>query len=108
MPVDQAQLESWKQQHPRGVQEITVTVAAADLAVGYLKPADRNLIAVALSKVTKNQILEAGEFLLQNCWLGGDPRMNPAASLADDDVIVAAAMQAASTVNILDASVKKL
>jgi len=101
------QIARWKQQH-RDVLQITVEVGPGDQAICYLKPADRNIIAFALKQVMSKNLLEAGEFLLRNCWLGGDERMQDGGSQADDRIIVAAAIEAAGTIDLLSAASKKL
>lgn len=101
------QVARWKQQH-REVLEVRVQVAEGDEAIAYLKPADRNVIAFALTKVMSKQLLEAGEFLLRNCWLGGDERMKDGSPVADDRIIVAGAIEAAGTLDLLSSSSRKL
>jgi hypothetical protein len=105
-PVD-ARVAQWKAQH-REVHEIRVNISEADEAVCYIRNPDRNVIAYALTKTMNKQLLEAGEFLLLNCWLGGDERCNPASPAAYDPAIVAAAMEAAGIIELLSSSSKKL
>jgi hypothetical protein len=102
--ITQAQLDGWKKQFG-DVHQIDVIVSKDDTATCYIKPADsdRNIVAAAMSKFNKGQLLETGEFMLQNCWLGGDVRCKDEAKIA-----IAAAMQAAGTIEFLESSSKKL
>lgn len=102
-----AKVAQWKQQF-REVFEIRVQVATADEAVCYIRNPDRNILAFSLTKVMNKQLLEAGEFILMNCWLGGDERCNPNSPQAFDPAIVAAAMEAAQSIELLAATSKKL
>jgi hypothetical protein len=101
-----AQVAKWKHQH-REVTEITVTLQDGSEASCFIHNPDRNVIAFALTKVMNKQLLEAGEFLLMNCWLGGDEQCNPNNPKAYDPAVVAACLQAAQTVELLAASSKK-
>ena len=102
-----AKIAQWKQQN-REVTEIRVMVAPGDEAVCYLKNPDRNITAYALTRTMNKQLLEAGEFLLRNCWLGGDERLNPDSPQAFDPAIIAASMEAAQCVEMLASTSKKL
>lgn len=100
--VTPEQLKAWKDKYNKNgqkVQKISVEVAEGDTAVGYLKPPTRDHKAIALTSFNNGKILETGEFLIQNCWLGGDERIknNPA-------VNEAAAVQANGIVNFLKGS----
>ena len=96
--VSKEQLKAWKSKHGK-VFKIEVEVSADDIAVGYLKQPNRDHKAVALTLYAQNKILETGEFLLQNCWLGGDDRLQDGDEVADS-----AAVQANSIVNFLKGS----
>lgn len=102
-----AKLANWKTQH-REVTEIRVQIAEGDEAIGYIHNPDRNIIAYSLTRIMNKQVLEGGEFILRNCWLGGDERLNPDSSAAYDPAVVAAAMQAARSIEMLSATSKKL
>jgi len=79
------------------VHTIKVNVDKDDVAVGYLKPPTRNIKAAALSMYSQNKILESGEFLRDNCWLGGDERLK-----TDGDIADTAAMAASGIFKMLD------
>lgn len=104
--VTPEQIENWKQQYGE-VSALEVRVSAEDTAVAYLKPADRNVVAFALSKTMQNKLLEAGEFILINTFIGGDERLRLKGQ-AEGPVQIAAAIAAAQSVELLDAQVKKL
>lgn len=82
------QIEAWKKEHKK-VHILKVTVAEGDIAVGYLKAPSRNHKATALSMYSQNKVLECGEFLRDNCWLGGDERLKINSDIADSAAIVA-------------------
>jgi hypothetical protein len=103
--VTDAQLKEWKDKYNKNgqkVQKISVEVSEGDTAVGYLKPPTRDHKAIALTSFNNGKILETGEFLIQNCWLGGDERIknNPV-------VNEAAAVQANGIVNFLKGSLEE-
>jgi hypothetical protein len=83
--------------------ELSVQDEAGNAITGYLKKPSRNVIARAMSLLAQNKILEAGEFVLENCFAGGDQRL-----LEDEDLKTAAAMQAIQSVQVLDGELKKL
>ena len=94
--ITKDQIEAWKKEHKK-VHTIKVTVAEGDVAVGYLKPPSRNIKAAALSMYSQNKILESGEFLRDNCWLGGDERLK-----TDSDIGVTAAISASGIFKMMD------
>lgn len=96
VPVDQ--IAAWKRKYD-SVHKITIEVSEGDKAVGYLRSPNRDHKAIALSLYQQNKPLETGEFLLQNCWLGGDERLKDDEKIADS-----AAIQANSIVNFLKGS----
>lgn len=96
--VPSEELKKWKTKFGK-VHKITVEVTEDDTAVGYLKPPNRDHKAIALSMFNQNKILETGEFLLQNCWLGGDERLK-----TSEEISESAAVQANSIVNFLKGS----
>lgn len=102
-----AKIAQWKTQH-REVHEIRVQVPGGEDAVCYICNPNRNILAYALTKTVSKQLLEAGEFILMNCWLGGDERCNPNSPGAFDPIVVAAAIEAANSIEILAANSKKL
>ncbi|MCC3159520.1 hypothetical protein LJ737_19920 [Hymenobacter sp. 15J16-1T3B] len=85
--------------------ELTVTTEGGETVTGYLSKPQRAHVARSMSLIGQSQIYEAGEFLLENLLIadGSDPRI-----LADEDVKMAAAMQAVQAVKVLDGSLKKV
>lgn len=100
--ITQEQLAAFKKAHT-DVFKISVKRADGTKAVCYLKPADRNVTAMAMSKMGANKLLEAGEALLTNCWLAGDEDIK-----TNDKLYVAAAQQAYSAFDIPESEVEKL
>ena len=92
------QIEAWKQEY-KTVYTIAVKTPDGGEAVGYLRKPKRDHKAVSLSLYAQNKILEAGEFLRDNCWLGGDARLK-----SDEDIADTAAVQASGIVKFLDAT----
>lgn len=82
------QIEQWKKEH-KTVHTLTVTTPEGEDIKGYLKPPTRNHKAIALSMYNQNKVLECGEFLRDNCWLGGDERLKTDSDIADSAAIVA-------------------
>ena len=105
MQVEQTQLEAWKQQYG-DIKAIEVTIADGDVAVAYLKPADRNVVAYGLTKSIKSQIVEAGEFVLKNCYVGGDERLKLTGAVAENKAQLTAAIAAASLLEMFEVEVK--
>jgi hypothetical protein len=104
---EDARVANWKLQH-REVHEISVEISEGDVAKCWIKNPDRNVMAWCLTRTLNKQLLEAGEFLLINCWLGGDERCNPNSPAAFDPAVVAAALTAAQSLEMLASSSKKL
>jgi len=86
--ISPEQIEAWKKEHKK-VYKLSVTVTEGDVAVGYLKKPSRNHKATAMSMYSQNKILESGEFLRDNCWLGGDERLRTSEDIADTAAIKA-------------------
>ena len=105
MTTTPEQINAWKQEHG-DIKAIHVTMADGDVAVAYLKPADRNVVAYGLTKSMSNKIVEAGEFVLKNCFIGGDERLKLTGPTADTKPQLAAAIAAASLLEMLDVEVK--
>ncbi len=85
---------------------IEVKVSDDDTAVAYLKPADRNVMAYALQRVAKDQMLEPGEFILKNCFVGGDDRLRLTTGQAENKLQISAALAAVGLVQTLETIVK--
>lgn len=72
------------------------------VATAYLKEPGRNVVARALSLIAQTKPLEAGEFILENCFVGGDNTI-----LENEKLKMSAAMQAVALVELLDGELKK-
>jgi len=97
------QISIWKKENSE-VHEITVEVVPGiEHGVGYLKGASRDVAARAMTMYTQSKILETGEFIINNCWLGGDERLK-----SDEKIAMAAAVEANQLVEFMTSSVKKL
>ena len=108
MEATPEQIEAWKKQYGAGnVFEVKVRVSANDAAFCYLKKAGRNVVAPALSLIAANQLLKAGEMILDNCIIAGDARFTAGAE-GGEDVRMAGALQAASVVELMEAEIRKL
>jgi hypothetical protein len=103
--VTQEQIEAWKGQHEE-VFQLDVTIKEGDVATAYLKPADRNVMAIALQRVAKDQMVEPGEIILKNCWLGGDERLQLTGAQAESRAQVAAAIAAVALVKNMEVTIK--
>lgn len=102
--ITEDQIEAWKKKYGK-VHVLKVIVKkddnnkVVDEAVGYLKQPARNHKATAMSMYAQHQILECGEFLRDNCWLGGDERLKSDKNIADT-----AAIQANGIIQFMDGS----
>jgi hypothetical protein len=77
--ITQEQFDAWKKEHG-DIHTISV-YDDSQTKTCYLKPPGRNVVAVMMTRHANKQILEAGEFAIQNCWLGGDDSLrNPSSS----------------------------
>lgn len=95
-------LEQLKAEHG-DVQTLTLTSDnGTTVAVAYLKPAGRPIVARALSLISQSKILEAGEYILENCFVAGDDKV-----LSDEFVKMSASMKAVELVKLLDGELKK-
>jgi len=99
--VSEAQIEAWKQKH-KEVHTLTVEVSDNDHAVCYLRKLNRDHIAIALSLYNQDKLLECGEHIVQNAWLGGDERCK-----IHEDIAIGAAIQANKLITFLNGSIKK-
>lgn len=97
--ITQEQIAEWKKKYKTDkLHKLTVKVSGNDTAIGYLRPPSREVKATALSMYSQNKILECGEFIRDNCWLGGDERLQSSGDIADT-----AAIQASGVIKFLDA-----
>lgn len=100
--VSDEQIKIWKKKH-KEVTQIFVKISEDDTAYGYLKKPSRDHKAIAVSMYAQHQLMETGEFLLDNCWLGGDDRL-----LNDEDARQSASIQARNIVNFLEGGSQRM
>lgn len=101
--VTREQIEKWKKQYGE-VHVVEVKVEKGENVVGYLKPVkERNIYASVFSFMQAGKLLEAGEVILANCYLGGDELIK-----TDEQVAASAAMAAYNVFKLPEATVKKL
>ena len=96
--VTQEEVTAWLKEHKK-LHTITVTDAQGKEHTAYLKPLNRNLAAVVCSNYSKNQTLQAGEFILENCFLGGNQTI-----LDNEDLKLSASVEANKLFDPLPAS----
>jgi hypothetical protein len=102
--ITQEQLDQWIKEHGKdNVKRIDVTVAQGDVATCYIKKPDRNVYALAISMFNQDKVLECGELVMVNCWLGGDTRCK-----TDDYIAISAAMKAKDAVTFYTATLKNV
>lgn len=93
------QIAEWKKKYKTDkLHKLTVKDKTGNPIVGYLRPPNREVKATALSMYSQNKILECGEFIRDNCWLGGDERLKMNGDIADT-----AAVQASGIIKFLEA-----
>ena len=99
------QLAAWKKEYEKDgpIKIIKLIVSPTEHSYGYLKPAggSRIIVAKAMSLHHQKLILETGEFILNNCWLGGDPRMT-----TDPKMSINAATFASQTIDFMQGSME--
>lgn len=97
--ISPEQISEWKKKYKtEKLHKLTVKDKDGNPIVGYLKPPGREIKATALSMYSQNKILECGEFIRDNCWLGGDERLKMSGDIADT-----AAIQASGIIKFLEA-----
>lgn len=97
--ITSEQIAEWKKKYKTDkLHKLTVKDKDGNPVVGYLRPPGREIKATALSMYSQNKILECGEFIRDNCWLGGDERLKMSGDIADT-----AAIQASGIIKFLEA-----
>lgn len=104
------EIKALKSEHQTDeLHEIEVIVAKndedepIDIAVGYIKEPNRNVVAMAMKKMSASDLVGAGDIIIANCFVSGDERLKK-----DKKVSVAASVQAANAVDLLTGSIKKV
>jgi hypothetical protein len=107
--VTAEQYQQWADQFHGKILDITVIHPISKQQLGcYLKPMGRNELSMALTFQTNKQLLEGGEVILENCWLGGNEKLrNPGTDVFDQQAASAAAMQAWKNLTLAEAKAIK-
>lgn len=96
------QEQELKKTHGR-VRKIKVTQKDGSVSACYCKYPDRNVVALALSKRGQNKVLEAGETILDNCFVAGDEQCKSV-----DAMRISASMECYELLDFLEASSEEL
>lgn len=102
------QIAAWKKEYGEGnILRIDVAVSKTDIATGYFvlphaKGNDKSLgiYSRAIQKLQDKDTVGAGVFLISNCFLSGDPRIQG----TDSRVHVSAAAEIVSKIDFFSAS----
>ncbi|MDF7813607.1 hypothetical protein [Hymenobacter sp. YC55] len=102
MEVAAKTLDELKKEHG-DVQTLTLKDKAGNVvAVAHLKEPGRSVVARSMSLIAQNKPMEAGEFILENCFVGGNDQV-----LTNEKLKMSAAMQVIALVELLDGELKK-
>ncbi|MCS7027365.1 MAG: hypothetical protein NZ519_01245 [Bacteroidia bacterium] len=95
MEITEKQIQEWKQKYGE-VYAVTV-----EDKIGYLRKPDRKILSAA--NVYANDSIKYNEFILKNCWLGGDT------SLMDEDAcFFALCKKLGELIEVKEAELKKI
>ncbi len=101
-------IANWKKEHGADrVFAIEMPTGDNEVSVCYFRKPNRIHIANAMSHVMREQVIEAGESVLDATWLGGDERCK---SLEDKytDYRVGTAWRLYESVKVFDAIIKNV
>lgn len=91
------QIESWKEKY-KTVHKLTIEDKTA-----YLRKPDRRTLSLAMTKISKGDIMGGSEAILENCWLGGDTEIK-----TDDDLFMGAVGKVGELIQVKEAELEKL
>lgn len=91
------QIEDWKAKY-KTVHKLTIEGKTA-----YLRKPDRRTLSLAMTKISKGEIVGGSEAILENCWLGGDTEIK-----TDDDLFMSAVMKVGDLIQVKEADLEKL
>lgn len=94
--------QALKVKHGR-IRKVKVKLKEGGFSVCYCKYPDRDVIASAMTKRGQNRILEAGETILDNCFVAGDDQCKSV-----DAIRISAAMECYELLDFLEASSEDL
>lgn len=110
--ADKKQIEDWKKDLESrdldtDIHEVRIDSSkeanGKEFSYGYVHAPERIHISKVMSLLGKAEVVQAGEYILNNLWLGGDPRIK-----TDKRLNFNAAMQVSSVIEFRDTTVKKL
>jgi hypothetical protein len=97
------QIKEWKKQYG-DIHVVSTDIKEGNRVTCYLKPVtERHQYAAIYSYIGANKLVEAGELILKNCWLGGDEIIK-----TNDKVNVSVAMAAYQAMDLPTSHVKKI
>ena len=100
--VSKSRMASWKKEFGK-VHKIEVKVSESEKVTGYLREPSRDQYGTCAQIAQKKTALAGGEFILNNCWLGGDDRIK-----SDDKVYISAAISAMELFDFLPSSISEV
>ena len=98
--ISKQQIDAWKAKYG-DVFKISVG-EGEDKKSCYLRKPNRKELGAA-SSIGTSDPLKFNEFILNNCWLGGDPEIK-----TDDTLFLSVAPKLANLIEIKDAELEKL
>lgn len=98
--ISEAELKALKEKHRTiYILEVPANDEGTEIAMGYLKPIDRQLMGALLAQ---NDEIVQREMMLNNLWLTGDDRIKK-----DDEMFFAAARMLPKVMMVRKAQLKK-
>ena len=103
----QPEIEEWKKKYGEdNVKKVTVEVAENDTAIMYFldpkaSPKRRSIYSRVLMMMRKDNTIDAGQIIMNECWLGGDNRFKD----PDSMVCITGAITLTNEINFLPSSV---
>lgn len=91
------EIQAWKDKY-KTVHKLTI-----EGNVAYLRKPDRRTMSLAMTKISKGDIMGGSEAVLENCWLGGDTEIK-----TDDDLFLAAVSKVGELIQAKEAELEKL
>lgn len=90
-------IQGWKEKYK------TVHKLIIEDKIAYLRKPDRRTLSLAMTKISKGDIIGGSEAILENCWLGGDTEIK-----TDDDLFMAAVSKVGDLIQVKEAELEKL
>ena len=99
--VTAAQMDAWKKEGPVHIVEVEIN-DGKEKVVGYFREPNRTEYGTAAQIFQKSSPLAVGEFLLNNCKLGGDERI-----WTVDKIYMSAAIAAQELIDFFPARISR-